>query len=92
MQEAFTAFRHACRTADSPYRLGAYRVSNNNRGLVLNRWAPPVATRDLLKLDPAAVVVFAVEPLTSGQRLDGDHRSFATSAVMAQGLKPLMMR
>ena len=53
LAEAFATFLHTCRTAESPYRLGAYRVSNNNRGLVLNRWAPPVATRDLLKLDPS---------------------------------------
>lgn len=51
--EAFAAFLHARRTADSPYRLGAYRLTTNNRGLVLTRWTPPAATRELLKLDDA---------------------------------------
>ena len=51
LPEAFVAFLRARRTSDSPYRLGAYRVSTNNRGLVLNRWTPPAATRELLKLD-----------------------------------------
>jgi len=51
LQDAFVAFLHARRTSDSPYRLGAYRVTTNNRGLVLTRWAPPAASRDLLKLD-----------------------------------------
>lgn len=48
---AYGAFLRARRTSDSPYRLGAYRVRCNNRGLVLDRWSPPAATRELLKLD-----------------------------------------
>lgn len=53
LADGFGAFLHLRRTADSPYRRGAYRVSNNSRGLVLTRWVPPAATRDLLKLDPS---------------------------------------
>ncbi|GAA3822890.1 ATP-binding protein [Nocardioides panacisoli] len=53
LQRAFVEFLRARRTADSPYRSGAYRVGASNRGLVLDRWVPPAATRDLLKLDPA---------------------------------------
>jgi hypothetical protein len=51
MPEAFGAFLRVRRAADSPYRLGAYRVATDNRGMVLTRWAPPVASRDSLKLD-----------------------------------------
>ena len=51
LAEAFTAFLKARRAGDSPYRMGAYRVTANNRGLVLSRWSPPAATRGLLKLD-----------------------------------------
>jgi hypothetical protein len=51
--EAFAAFLHVRRTADSPYRLGAYRLTNNARGLALTRWTPPAASRELLKLDDA---------------------------------------
>ncbi|WP_188111349.1 AAA family ATPase [Nocardioides antri] len=51
LQDAFVSLLRTCRTADSPYRLGAYRVTSNNRGLVLTRWTPPAASRDLLKLD-----------------------------------------
>jgi hypothetical protein len=53
LQSAFVEFLRARRTADSPYRTGAYRVGSSNRGLVLTRWVPPAATRDLLKLDPS---------------------------------------
>ncbi|MBM7520272.1 ATP-binding protein [Nocardioides nitrophenolicus] len=42
-----------CRTTGSPYRQGTYRLSAGNRGLVLERWTPPAASRDLLKLDAA---------------------------------------
>ncbi|WP_183094332.1 AAA family ATPase [Nocardioides stalactiti] len=51
LAEAFVAFLQARRTADSPYLRGAYRLTTDNRGLVLTRWAPPAASRDLLKLD-----------------------------------------
>lgn len=51
LPDVFGAFLRARRTVDSPYRLGAYRVSTNNRGLALGRWTPPAATRELLKLD-----------------------------------------
>lgn len=51
LAEAFVAFVQARRSADSPYRLGAYKVTVDNLGLVLTRWTPPVATRALLKLD-----------------------------------------
>ncbi len=51
LQEAYDGFLKACRTTRSPYRLGAYRVATNNRGLVLTRWTPPAASRELLKLD-----------------------------------------
>ncbi|WP_188113312.1 AAA family ATPase [Nocardioides humilatus] len=51
LADAFVAFLQARRSADSPYRLGAYRITTNNRGLALARWAPPAASRALLKLD-----------------------------------------
>jgi hypothetical protein len=51
LAEAFSGFLRARRSADSPYRQGAYRVTSDNRGLVLTRWTPPAATRELLKLD-----------------------------------------
>lgn len=51
LHETFVGFLKACRTARSPYRLGAYRVATGNRGLLLTRWAPPAASRELLKLD-----------------------------------------
>jgi hypothetical protein len=51
LPEEFGAFMRARRSADSPYRQGAYRVLNDNRGLTLSRWTPPAASRELLKLD-----------------------------------------
>jgi len=51
MPATFGDFLRARRAADSPYRLGAYRVGTDNRGMVLTRWAPPAASRDSLKLD-----------------------------------------
>lgn len=51
LSETFGSFLAARRRTDSPYRLGAYRVSTDNRGLVLTRWTPPAASRELLKLD-----------------------------------------
>lgn len=53
LPEVFESFLRTCRTTESPYWRGAYRVTNDNAGLRLQRWAAPVATRDLLKLDPA---------------------------------------
>lgn len=50
---ALTGFLQAQRSTGSPYHLGSYRVGNDNRGLVLDRWTPPAASRDLLKLDPS---------------------------------------
>ncbi|WP_182376163.1 ATP-binding protein [Nocardioides sp. WS12] len=51
LPDLFEGFLRTCRTTESPYRRGAYRVSSNNAGLVLQRWTTPPASRDLLKLD-----------------------------------------
>ncbi|KRB73814.1 hypothetical protein ASE01_17495 [Nocardioides sp. Root190] len=51
LQDQFDTFLRTCRTSESPYWRGAYRVTANNAGLVLKRWAAPAASRDLLKLD-----------------------------------------
>lgn len=51
LPEVFETFLRTCRTSESPYARGAYRVTSNNAGLLLQRWAAPAATRDLLKLD-----------------------------------------
>lgn len=47
----FETFLRTCRTSESPYWRGAYRVTSNNAGLLLQRWSAPAASRDLLKLD-----------------------------------------
>jgi hypothetical protein len=51
LAEAFGRFLRTRRASESPYRFGAYRVACNDRGVVLKRWTPPAASRDLLKLD-----------------------------------------
>ncbi|MBM0123282.1 AAA family ATPase [Pimelobacter simplex] len=51
LPDVLDGFLRRCRTTDSPYRQGSYRVASSNRGLVLQRWTPPAASRDLLKLD-----------------------------------------
>lgn len=51
LQDLFDTFLRTCRTSESPYWRGAYRVTSNNAGLVLQRWSSPPASRDLLKLD-----------------------------------------
>ncbi|WP_141007402.1 AAA family ATPase [Nocardioides humi] len=53
LTDLLDSFLRRCRTADSPYRQGTYRVASGSRGLVLERWTPPAASRDLLKLDPS---------------------------------------
>lgn len=44
LPELFEGFLRTCRTTESPYRRGAYRVSSNNAGLVLQRWTTPSGT------------------------------------------------
>ncbi|WGY04470.1 ATP-binding protein [Nocardioides sp. QY071] len=51
LPDVLDGFLRRCRTSDSPYRQGTYRLTTGNRGLVLKRWTPPDASRDLLKLD-----------------------------------------
>lgn len=53
LPEVLDGLLRTCRTTESPYWRGTYRVTASSAGLLLRRWVAPAASRDLLKLDPS---------------------------------------